>query len=315
MYEDAVDLLQPTVVTSRVCGVCPSALRKLQIPLSNKIYAFFLVLTFAVHQTTIMFNIKRTSGGIVTFIAYLATIGDFTRYTVLVLNAFLSSETLIKFFRIMESAQRSLLALNIRQPPHPTNRSQIVWLLVLFSPKVLSVVCHLFKRSYFPALSGLLHLMVVTGTACLVRVLLSLVHGKLELLNWHLDDLNNRWPIFLPRPPDVSFRDLSCVREWRRSKFILESEDNRTVTAEKIRNFNKAHLKLTYALKTLKTVFSVTLLAYIVPSVIDISLLVPISLRVESFTLSHFQTCSYIAGEICSLCAILSVSSKAQEQV
>lgn len=314
MYQDAVSLLQPTVVVLRICGVCPSALKTLHIPKSNKIHAFVLTIVYVIfilHLT----SVQRSFTGLASLLSVLAILSDILNHFVLTTCAFLSSESLIKFFRIMESAQRSLFSLNIRQPPSPSKKSQTVWIAVMFTPKLMAVICQLIVSVSVVRISSLANTMVVTGTSCKIRVLLDLVNGKLELLNWHLDDLNNRWPVFLPRPPDVSFRELSCVREWRRTKFIQEDQDTRTVTPEKIRNFNKAHLKLVYAMKTLNSIFSLTVLIFIVSTILKLAISIPLIIDLKLPTLIRLELILSAFGDISALYSILSLSSKIQDQV
>lgn len=315
MSHSIVTLLQPTVVILRICGVCPSALRRVYIPSSNRVFGLYLVLHSLVFFILSIERINQTVFGISTLITNLLLVCEFARNSVLILTSFTSIEYLLKFFRIMESAQRSMFSLNIQQPPNPSQIAQLVWLAILFTPRLITSVCMFLEGKYVDLMCMLTTYLIVTGTAAKMRVLLSVVSEKLELLNWHLDDLNNRWPLFLPRPPDVSFKDLSCVREWRKTKFILDSEDNRTVTVEKVRLFNKAHLKLVYAFNTLNSVFSITSLLFIVPGVISLSLCIPVALNVHPFSLFYYSVGFYIMGEIVGICAVLSFSSRVKDQV
>lgn len=95
-----------------------------------------------------------------------------------------------------------------------------------------------------------------------VRAMMALVLDKLNHLNWHLDDLNNRWPLFLPRPPDVTFSELSSVASWRRTKFVNYDRNVREITPLKIQKFNLAHLKLFCAYRSLNKIFSLELFVF-----------------------------------------------------
>lgn len=315
MSQDIVSLLQPTVIALRICGVCPSALRRVNVPISTKVYGVLLAISFLVFIILPLPKTMPRVTDITTFFIVLKLISDIFRHLVLVLTAFTSSESLVKFFRIMESAQRSLFTLNIRQPPIPSRTTQLVWLAVLSTPKLLAFILLFLEGNYFHLLCFLPNTLVVTGTAAKMTVLLNLVSQKFELLNWHLDDLNNRWPVFLPRPPDVSFKELSCVREWRKTKFIVESEDNRTVTVEKINTFNKAHLKLVYAFNTLNSAFSFTCLAFILAGAIHLSFSIPLLLNINWASMSCYTVSTNLIAEIVAMSVVMRLSTKIQDQV
>ncbi|KAG8273371.1 hypothetical protein J6590_021326 [Homalodisca vitripennis] len=255
MHQDSVSLLQPTVLVLRVCGVCPSALRTVKIHFVTKIYAFVLAITLLVFVLVMLWTSFGVYNDITAFIFFVSSISNMAQHVILLTSPFLTYRTLSRFFMIMESAQQTLFDLNIRQPPNPSVRSQICWMALMFAPgcAIFGILC--FNTSIAYIIPLLIENLVTVGTACKMRVLFHLVNEKFGLLNWHLDDLNNRWPLFLPRPADVSFRELPSVALWRRKKFVLPSHDTRTVTAEKIRNFNKAHLKLYYAYRTLNSLF------------------------------------------------------------
>ncbi|KAG8273370.1 hypothetical protein J6590_021325 [Homalodisca vitripennis] len=255
MHQDSVSLLQPTVLVLRVCGVCPSALRTVNIPFITKIYAFVLAITILVFVSVIFWTRISVYNDITAFVFCASSFFDMVQHVILLISPFLTCRTLSRFFMIMESAQQNLFELNIRQPPNPSVRSQICWMAFMFAPgcAIFGILCLNTSIAYIIPL--FIENLVAVGTVCKMRVLFHLMNEKFGLLNWHLDDLNNRWPLFLPRPADVSFRELPSVALWRRKKFVLPSHDTRTVTAEKIRNFNKAHLKLYYAYRTLNSLF------------------------------------------------------------
>ncbi|XP_046671089.1 putative gustatory receptor 28b [Homalodisca vitripennis] len=182
----------------------------------------------------------------------------FVQHCTVLVTPVLTRDSLVKFFKIIESAQEALFNLNIRQPRSPSMLSQICWLAFFTVPLLMSIVVSTFSPiSYSTAAISVAHPIVFYGTLSKMRIMMQLVKEKFDLLNWHLDDLNNRWPLFLPRPPDVTCSEFICVEKWRKTKYVHYDENHRQITSLKIEAFNRAHIKLCYAFHTLNYVFSV----------------------------------------------------------
>ncbi|KAG8325724.1 hypothetical protein J6590_059409 [Homalodisca vitripennis] len=276
MHQDSVSLVQPTVLVLRVCGVCPSALRTVNIPFITKVYASILAITYFAFVPVILWTRFSIYNDITAFIFSASSITGMAQHMILLTSPFLTCRTLSRFFKIMESAQKNMFDLNIRQPPNPSlSRNSLQ------------------DESTFPSRER-----------------------KIRSAHWHLDDLNNRWPLFLPRPADVSFRELPSVALLRRKKFVLPSHDTRTVTAEKIRNFNKAHLKLYYAYRTLNSLFYWPGLIMCVHT--GTNLVYTTFLLFSTFEGKQFLTIVIllltIANRILSLGVILTMTTKIEEK-
>ncbi|KAG8259643.1 hypothetical protein J6590_008678 [Homalodisca vitripennis] len=318
MHHDSVGLVQPTVSVLRVCGVCPSALRTVYIPLSTRVYGCVLAITFLFSSSVILWTHIGAYNDITAFIFSASLSFGMAQQVILLTSSFLTCRTLSRFFMIMESAQQNLFDLNIRQPPNPSVRSQICWMALMFAPSCAMIGLLIsYESNVYYVISATFEGLVTVGTACKMRVLFHLLNEKFGLLNWHLDDLNNRWPLFLPRPTDVSFRELPSVALWRRKKFVLLRHDTRTVTAEKIRNFNKAHLKLYYAYRTLNSLFYWSGLIMCVNSGTNLvynTFLLFSSFRLKGFIINVILVLS-IANRILYLGVMLTMTTKIEEKV
>lgn len=180
----------------------------------------------------------------------------------LLLTPHMRKAQLVKYFFTLETAQESLHKLNIKQPSEPSKKLQIVWFMFFFH----AVLVILFFQIFFPnfwsvALFFFVALFTISGVFAKIRLMLDLVSRKLDLLNWHLDDLNNRWPLFLPRPPDVTFSEFASVAAWRSTHFVVYNRYVRDITPEKIFYFNQAHFQIYSAYKALNKIVSLDLLA------------------------------------------------------
>lgn len=274
MYQDIVRLLQPTIIFLRVCGVCPSSLRKVHIPIS---YVAYVVLFFMVFLNQILDNVIGVYSvlhDITYFLVILANVLLLLNVVVLLLSPFLMKEELLMFFKVLKSTQSSLFSLNLRQPEIPGPKLQACCIALLAAPTVLEEFIIISSNTDFQVLvSRLLFALVRIGTVCKISILIGLLNNKLGLLNWHLNYLNHYWPPFLPRHPnkDHGFKDLSKESDWRKKIFVHVGLDSGTLTPEKVRLFNKAHLKLHYAYRKLNHIFSFPVLTMYVNTGVSIS--------------------------------------------
>lgn len=262
MYRDLVSLVQPTIIFSRFCGVCPSALRDPYVPTGYKMYSLLSCLCFIwCHVCIIVDHVESLRN----FTILLHMVFDVIVLNVvcsLILLPHIQKEKLVSFFVSMETAQESLHRLNIRQLPEPSQKIQICWVIFFFHMVIVEVsVYACTTRDWLVFATTLIITITITGVYAKMRVMLDIVNRKFNLLNWHLDDLNNRWPLFLPRPPDVTFSDFTSVSSWRRTHFVLYDRFVRDVTPDKISTFNRAHFHIYSAYRALNNVCSVDLLA------------------------------------------------------
>lgn len=262
MYRDLVSLVQPTIIFSRLCGVSPSALREPYVPAGYKIYSLLSCLSFIwCHVFIVLDHVEKHRE----FRILIHRIFDVVVLNVvcsLILFPYLRKEKLVSYFVSMESVQESLHKLNIRQLPEPSKKLQICWAIFFFHVVFVVVfTCTSTTRYWLVLAASVTSTITITGVYAKLHVMLDIVSRKFNLLNWHLDDLNNRWPLFLPRPPDVTFSELASVSSWRRSHFVLYNRHVRDVTPDKIWTFNQAHFQIYSAHRALNNVCSMDLLA------------------------------------------------------
>lgn len=256
MFHDTVKCLQPSILPLRVLGVCPSALRRLYIPLSNKIYCTLLTIFPIVFSQIDLINLGFDLTDSTQ--RFLITIYNNKVYClqhlVLIISTFNTSGDLVRFCGIMESAQRSLHSLGIAQPPRPAALYQILWMVLLSVPTIaLSIlVCSLY--GWISGISFSVLLCVKLGVFCKMRVFLDLLNGKLALLNWHLEELKSHWPMFYLYSTERNVDVSQAGSRWVDSMYT--SHSGKTISCGRVREINKAHLKLYYAFKTLNSVFS-----------------------------------------------------------
>ncbi|KAG8328189.1 hypothetical protein J6590_000846 [Homalodisca vitripennis] len=260
MHKEIVNLLNPTILYSKLCGVFPSPLLP-DNSCSSISYTVFIVILMMAPLTflgTLAHDLVYVYNDITSFFLAFHFFILFVQHCTVLVTPVLTRDSLVKFFKIIESAQEALFNLNIRQPRSPSMLSQICWLAFFTVPLLMSIVVSTFSPiSYSTAAISVAHPIVFYGTLSKMRIMMQLVKEKFDLLNWHLDDLNNRWPLFLPRPPDVTCSEFICVEKWRKTKYVHYDENHRQITSLKIEAFNRAHIKLCYAFHTLNYVFSV----------------------------------------------------------
>lgn len=316
MYQDLVSLVQTTIGFARFCGVCPSALREPYVPVCYVLYSLLsclYVLSFQVYMMLDHVDKLRE------FKVLLQMVFDVIVLNVvcsLLLFPHLRKEKLVSFFVDMESAQQALHKLNIRQLPEPSKKLQICWVIFFSHVVIVEVIVYAStSKDWLVLVTTAVSTLIISGTYTKIRVMLDIVNRKFNLLNWHLDDLNNRWPLFVPRPPDVTFSEFASVSSWRRTHFVLYNRFVRDVTPNKILTFNQAHFHIYSAYRALNDMCSIDLLALTFYQGVSVVFALHFVLTEETDRIMAYFSIFIIIYNSTSFFVVLTYATKAKEKV
>lgn len=310
-------LLQPTIVTLRVCGVWPFPSWASKF---SKMLAIVQALTVIYGTFKITSAVYLFLHDITLFFVTLDYLCTCVSIITLIICGYVSGKRITKFLRIMRSIQGSLNSLNIKKQNSPSRTDQICWITFMFLPITVWIFSQIIMDSHKSSRYLILHILTMyvikAGTACKVRVFMALLNNKLGQLNWHLNYLNSYNPPFMPRSPsrDRGWKDLALEAQWRKTKFIHDTLDTKTLSAQKVRQFNKAHLKLLYAYRHLNSIFSFPLFVLYVTVGLNISLHI---FMIVTKVVSYNQLSTYMSlfGETVEIVLISSLTTIIEKKV
>ena len=168
-----------------------------------------------------------------------------------------------KLLKRIEKAEQLIYASNITQTPVTKTGRFYFFTIVPFLLTCYSWYITFGVYKWLPPTAAIGH---VTNHSRFVvfivhlLLLLFVVESKLASINWHLDYLTNRVPVYLAFPDDEIFIESKIHAKGVPEKFVKYTDDVRLVTAHKIRTFNQIHFLLYSTSNLIAKYFSLQLL-------------------------------------------------------
>lgn len=242
---------------ARLCGTFPYRSDTI-VSLNYMVYSLFLLLIsafgclgsmvyhFLYYRDILCFTLVLTD--VVTFVSHLAVI----------LNSLLSKKIYKKIFKRFACIERMLHTLNIVQNQNPTdNQMYIQMIFASLTAIILGSVLYFLKEFNIITIIGSVAT-YVTFLACSIHVicLLLFVEHKYHLINWHLEYLNNKFPLYFSQHEAKLFMRSKLNTHKVTVMFVDPSSQIRQITAQNIRKFNQVHFLLYSAFNLISEYFS-----------------------------------------------------------
>lgn len=272
MFPKAVEYSKPVQKFARLCGTLPVSFPP-DSPVSKYYLVYSLVLiTLSANSYTrgsiYSFNYYKD---IVCFTCILADVTTFGFHAAAILTPLSLTKTYSKLFGRLEYLENLIHSLNITQKQIPTKCCIYTWI----SYVVALIVLHCYITFYtfrINLIEGVGFIACYTAfNVCVIHLLqlLLVVKSKLVSVNWHLDYLNNKVPVYLVPPDDKIFIENKIHGEDVAEKFVNYSTDVRRVTVDKIKAFNQIHFLLYSSCNLIAKYFSLQILLFVLAAVLQ----------------------------------------------
>lgn len=258
-YPQASRYLQPVLVAAKFCGTFPqfsfSDLPNCKFYLVYLLCVLLLATNFAAATIPLHYNAYKD---IICFsvILYDAVIILYNLSAALM--PILLRNTYLKMMKAIDKIEKLMHSINISQTQSPNRHCLFFWLFLTFSVVGYTtlLVCLLVEWSLASAIGGMLWYSSYAISLVHVLSLLFVLKSKIVSVNWHLEYLNNKVPVYLLPPDDGIFLEKKIHGEHVEGKFVNYCADVRRVTANKIKTFNRIHFLLYLSCNLLSKYFA-----------------------------------------------------------
>lgn len=171
-----------------------------------------------------------------------------------------------KLFKKLGRVETIMHAVNINQEQSPTELQMYTWIIYA----LLAISCYGYITYYIvhaPMVYALGYVAIYSSCfACTIHILslLMVVDRKITSINWHLEYMNNKVPVYLSSSEARLFLQKKIHGKEVANKFVDSACDLRAVTARKIRSFNQIHLLLYSSCNHINNYFSLQILLCVV---------------------------------------------------
>lgn len=272
MYPEAVEYLKPVQYTARLFGLLPYLFSAdLVLSKFHVIYTLVLIPLAVNSYTVVAISDFYYHRDIVCFTCLLAHAATFTFHMSAILTPLLQRNTYSKLLVSVEYVEKLIHDLNITQSQSPTTFYVRTWIAYL----VLVLMCHCYITFF------LLESTLIVGvgfvacymayTICIFHLLslLIVVKSKLVSINWHLDYLNNKFPVYLTPPDDRIFIEKKIRGKDVAGKFVDYGADVRRITEHKIIMFNRIHFLLYSSCNLIAKYFSLQIFLFVLTAILQ----------------------------------------------
>lgn len=250
--------LQTIFYYLNVVGVCPNSFDNDFISWNKKLYTGFL----GVLPTYYFFLRLRDSydnhQDIAAFILVVTVLVEWTNFLLAIITPALNPNLIVKFFQIVEEAQKTITSLEITQPIIPSKTTQL-WHISIFLilPVVATALVWAPYSTFYMLSSGTLIFVVSVAVLLKMKLILLLLNSKFEILNNQFKKISHE---SMSISSKTDFDVDNVLFKLHSIKYVKPKNGGSVITVDQILKFNKAHFQLCDAHKTLDSIFSLTAL-------------------------------------------------------
>lgn len=284
--------LLTTFLYLNIAGVCPNSFDNDFISWKKKLYIGFLGVFPTYH-----FFLKLRDGydnhqDITAFLLVVGVLVEWINFLLAIITPALNPNLIVKFFQIVEEAQKTITSLDISQPIIPSKKTQL-WHISIFGilPVVATALVWAPYGTYYLIFSGTILLVVSVAALLKIKLMLLLLNSKFEILNNKFKKVSNE-SMAISSKTDFDVDNLFF--KLHSIKYIKPKNGGSGITVDQILKFNKAHFQLCDAHKTLDSIFSLTALTGTL--YVSFLLIVAFTTTVNKHLLGviHLYCCSFL---------------------
>lgn len=287
MYVKATEYLQPIRNFAKFCGTLPGRnLHDSTVSLWYTVYTSVLLAISAYSTSKEIVHHFDTYKDIVCFTVVLTDLTNFVRHMAAIFVPFSLQKVYLRMWQRFEHVESVMQAQNMANKQNLTNFNLYASIMIAISAIVFfSYVTQVTSTgdTMYDFGAVVTHMTFLACTHQIIS-LASLIKNKFELLNWHLDYLNNIVPLYLLPNEAKILLENKTKEEHVKDKFIDYASNVRETSVEKIRAFNQIHFLLYSSCKIIDRYFSLQIFLCVVESALDI-----MCACIELFDLDYFD--------------------------
>lgn len=256
MFPKASEYLQPVQNFAKLCGTLPVCrLTDCTVTRSYKIYTLFSLVMMCYSGQKIMVNHFYEHRDIVCFTFLLTDTFYLAFHAAAILSPVVLKKVYFKLFKRFEQIEKLMHLQNIAQTQSISNFQLYGLILLALSSSVLFGYCT-FDADVMSDFGLVSVHNSFLATTLHITSLLWHIKNKFCLLNWHLEYLNNKVPIYLLPHEIEEFMENKASGKHAVGKFVENNSCMRQVTAVKIKAFNQIHFLLYSSCNLISNYFS-----------------------------------------------------------
>lgn len=241
-----------------VAGVCPNSFDNEFISWKRKVYISFLAVFPTYHFLLKLRYSYDKHQDIAAFLLVVGVLVEWINFLLAIITPALNPNLIVKFFQIIEEAQKTITSLEITQPMLPSKKTQL-WHIIVFGilPSVATVLMWASHSTFYPISSATVTFVVNIAVLIKIKLMLLLLTGKFKILNNRFMTVSNEsMSIWSKTDFDVD----NFLFKLHSIKYVKPKNGRSGITVDQILKFNKAHFQLCDAHKILDSIFSLTAL-------------------------------------------------------
>ena len=200
MYTKAWDYLRPIHRIATLCGTFPDqTLFSPKACLLYRIYSLTLLCISAYSGHSMMIFHFNYYKDIVCFTVLVTDVTTFMFHAASVVTPITLNAAYRKLFKRLDQAERLIHSLNIAQKQRPSNLQMCAWILLAVSA-ILFFWYSMNLIDTIPAvmtLGSLVNYLIFLSFTLQFVSIMSVIESKFVSVNWHLEYLNNKCPVYL----------------------------------------------------------------------------------------------------------------------
>lgn len=266
MYTLVTEFLQPIHSFANVCGVFPKVL--VHDSAVSYLYICYQLILFVLAVPTdlvVLINYHHLFNDIIFFTTVL-TVATRILFHLSALFVPLSlKHTYLNIVENLNRIQKLLHSVNVKQRENPSKLQQYVWIsLALLSSVLFSVSIYIQLHSplHIPVAVIIYSCILEAAMLQILSVLIVLEH-RFTLINWHLDYLNNKAPLYLSSYEKRLFLQNKMCNKNVHDMFVDFTLNTKEISAHKIKTYNQIHFLLFACCTLFNTYFSLQILFFV----------------------------------------------------